>query len=165
MDAVSWMTPRQSSDSPHSWRNQSHITSSTSVSAGDDCHVMPSEPMPTAAMSPSADASDDVRREPSEVHGVLHLHHAGHDHRVELRHQLVERRLPAGGVAANPLRTSPGATWASTGRCSIDGAEVGDPVDQLVPGDPELLRRHAATLGLRVPDERTRAVAQVSNRI
>ncbi len=42
VDAVSWMTPLHASESPSIWRIQSVTTSSSSVSAGLDCHERPS---------------------------------------------------------------------------------------------------------------------------
>ena len=50
------MAPRQPSGSPVSRRSQAHTTSSTSVSAGADCQVMPSAPSPEEARSPSTEA-------------------------------------------------------------------------------------------------------------
>ena len=55
MDAVSWMTPFHDPGSPVSSRSHSTTTSSTSVSAGADCHVMPSVPRLEVARSPSAE--------------------------------------------------------------------------------------------------------------
>ena len=48
VDAVSWITPLQASDRPAIRRNQSVTTSSSSVSAGQDCQVRPSVPRPVA---------------------------------------------------------------------------------------------------------------------
>ena len=45
-DAVSWMTPLHASDRPTICRIQSVVTSSTSVSAGLDCHDRPRTPRP-----------------------------------------------------------------------------------------------------------------------
>ena len=53
VDAVSWITPLQALESPSIWRSQSVVTSSTSVSAGLDCHARPSVPSPVLARSPS----------------------------------------------------------------------------------------------------------------
>ena len=55
MDAVSWMTPFHDPGSPVSSRSHSTTTSSTSVSAGADCQVMPSAPIPALARSPRAE--------------------------------------------------------------------------------------------------------------
>ena len=55
VDAVSWMTPFHDSGSAVSSRSHSTTTSSTSVSAGADCQVMPSAPSPAVARSPSAE--------------------------------------------------------------------------------------------------------------
>ncbi len=52
------MTPRHDAGSAVSSRSHSTTTSSTSVSAGADCQVMPSAPIPEVARSPSTDASD-----------------------------------------------------------------------------------------------------------
>ena len=57
VDAVSWMTPRHDAGSAVSSRSHSTTTSSTSVSAGADCQVMPSAPSPAVARSPSAELS------------------------------------------------------------------------------------------------------------
>ena len=45
-DAVSWMTPLHPSESPTIWRTQSVTTSSSSLSAGEDCQERPSTPSP-----------------------------------------------------------------------------------------------------------------------
>ena len=58
VDAVSWMTPFHDPGSAVSSRSQSTTTSSTSVSAGADCHVIPSAPSPDEARSPSTEARD-----------------------------------------------------------------------------------------------------------
>ena len=52
------MTPFQVAGSPVSSRSHPTTTSSTSVSAGADCHVIPSAPSPPAARSPSTEARD-----------------------------------------------------------------------------------------------------------
>ena len=53
---MSWIVPDQASDSPTSWRSQSHTTCSTSVRAGQLSHEIPSPPNPDEARSPSTDA-------------------------------------------------------------------------------------------------------------
>jgi hypothetical protein len=46
VEAVSWITPLHSDDSPIIWRTHPTTTSSSSVSAGLDCHDRPSTPSP-----------------------------------------------------------------------------------------------------------------------
>ena len=58
MEALSEMTPFQDSGSAVSSRSHSAMTSSTSVSAGADCQVIPSDPSPEAARSPSTEARE-----------------------------------------------------------------------------------------------------------
>ena len=50
------MTPLHPPDSPTIWRIQSSTTSSSSVTAGLDCHDSPSTPSPVLTRSPSTPA-------------------------------------------------------------------------------------------------------------
>ena len=52
VEAVSWITPLQAEDSPSICRSQSVTTSSTSVTAGLDCHESPITPSPVLTRSP-----------------------------------------------------------------------------------------------------------------
>jgi hypothetical protein len=52
------MTPFHDSGNAVSSRSHSTTTSSTSVSAGADCQVIPSAPSPEVARSPSTEARD-----------------------------------------------------------------------------------------------------------
>ena len=76
VDAVSWMTPLQASDRPIICRIQSQTTSSSSVSAGLDCHESPSTPSPVLRKSPSTLARAPLRGEIAEERGMLPVREA-----------------------------------------------------------------------------------------
>ena len=52
VEAVSWMTPLKAGESPSICLSQSVTTSSTSVTAGLDCHESPITPSPVETRSP-----------------------------------------------------------------------------------------------------------------
>ena len=84
-----------------------------------------------------------VRREVGEEARVLPVHEAGHDDAVDIGEHCSERLDLRWGVlgelAADVARPDVGRH-----RQLLDRVEVaGDPVDELVPGPAELLRRHA----------------------
>ena len=78
------MTPCHDGGSPVSSRSHSTTTSSTSVSAGADCQVMPSAPSPDGGQVTEHGAEGRVGREPAEVARVLDLGHARDDDGVEV---------------------------------------------------------------------------------
>jgi hypothetical protein len=58
VEAVSWMTPRNSSGKPIIWRSQSMTVSSSSVAAGDVCQFMALTPSPAEISSARMDGPE-----------------------------------------------------------------------------------------------------------
>ena len=139
------MTPFHDSGSAVSSRSHSTTTSSTSVRAGADCHVMPSAPSPEAARSPSTELEGRVGREPAEVARVLNLGHARDDDVFEVGQHPAERF----GLLRRPARQLPRHLTRSHLRLNRQlrdpGTVIRNPVDQLMTSCPELLRPHIAS--------------------
>ena len=146
VEAVSWIAPCQASDSPVRRRSQPTTTSSTSVSAGADCQVMPRAPSPDEAMSPSTEASEAFDGNQPKKAGLWVWVMPGHHDPVEVGEHLGERLGLLGGFDGERGRHLAGLDPRRDRQVRNPLAVVGDPVDQLVGGGAELLGSHGATV-------------------
>src|SRR6186713_165798 len=103
------MTPLQADDRPSNWRNQSVATSSTSVSAGLDCHARPSTPSPVLAKSPRTLESSPLHGKYPKNLGWDQCERPGTTTSSRSRTILSNGSGVSGGEAGSLALTSPGA--------------------------------------------------------
>ena len=147
VDAVSWITPLHASESPSIWRSQSVATSSTSVSAGLDCHARPSTPSPVLDEVAEHARQLAVRREVAEELRVrASARDPGTTTRSRSRSTASNDSGSTGGVRGSAACTAPGSVRAITGSVGHPRPVVGNPVDELMSAFAEFVGGHGAII-------------------
>ena len=157
MDAVSLMTPTHAGERSTILRTQSVTTSSTSLSAGEDCQDRPTVPSPVLTRSPRTPANMRVGGEIAEEAGMLPVRQVRRDDRVEIGDAGLERlrifrRL---GRQHRADLTRPGGRLDRP-RCK-SRVIVGQPIDKGMAVSAEFFDVHDVTksIGLNVGPLRT----------
>ena len=115
-DALSWITPTYPSANPKAWRNQSTITVSTSVAAGDVCHNMHCAAIVLTSISASIDGGAALAGKYAKKRGCCQWVIPGIT--IASKSSIIASidSPPSGGEFGNCAAVSPNAVCARTGR-------------------------------------------------
>ena len=144
VEAVSWITPLQAGERPTICRSQSVTTSSTSVTAGLDCHESPITPKPVLTKIGENPRRQGVGGEIAEEARMLPQRQARQDDPIEILDYRAELLRLVRGRGGQGVANLAGPGLGHHRPIAQAFLVVGEPVDKPVAVAAELFRRQGS---------------------